>query len=121
MSIRTPVGLYVGDAVQVRLPEGRVSSILFQMARGLYFDSQKRPLRQEIPYVALRYSPDAWGRLAAGPFKDGPAKILGDVFECVFRHATEDPSITLWLFRFYRRIVFTVETGALSGESRRGD
>lgn len=116
LPIRTPSGLFVGEAVQVPLPDGLVSSILFQMARGLYFDSRKTRLTHEIPYEVLRRSPDDWGNLTDGPFKDKPPKILGDVFECAFTYATEDPTITLWLMRFYRRIVFTVETGALVGE-----
>jgi len=115
LSLRTPAGLYMGEAVEVPLPDGRIASILFQMARGLYFDSRKTALPQEIPYEVLRYSPDDWDRFASGPFKDKPAKILGDVFECAFICATEDPSITLWLMRFYRRLVFIIETGALVG------
>lgn len=88
----------------------------FQIARGLYFDSRKEKLPEGIPYEVLRRSPKDWDFLASEPFKDKPAKFLGDVFECAYICATEDPACTLWLMRFYRRIIFTLETGALVGE-----
>jgi hypothetical protein len=115
LALRSPAGLHLGEAIEVPLPDGRIASILFKMVRGLYFDSRKTRLVDEIPYEVLRHPPDAWTRFATA-FKDKAAKVLGDVFECAYMYGTEDPSITLWVMRFYRRIPFTIETGALVGE-----
>jgi hypothetical protein len=114
VEVRTPAGIYLGDAVQVPLPDGLVASILFQMARGLYFDRRKKQLPEDISFKVLRQRADTWVKLATGTFKGKARKTLDEVFECAFIYATEDPSVTCWIMRFYRRVVFTVETGEIS-------
>jgi len=109
--IVTPAGLYIGEAVEVPLPDGRMSSILFRMTQGLYYDSRSKPLSDTIPYDVRQHPLQEWKTLAS-QFDGKPAKVLGDVFECAFMWTDEDPSLTLWLLRFYQRVVFTVQTGS---------
>jgi hypothetical protein len=100
----------------VSLPDDRLPAILFRLARGLYFHARGERMPDGVPNRARRHTEGGLKNIVAG-FKGSAGMALGDVFECVYMSATEDPMTTLWLLRFYRRVVFTVETGLFVEEA----
>jgi hypothetical protein len=109
--MRTPAGVIVGEAYGVPLPPGRLASILFQVGRGLYFDSRGVVFDPSVPHELLVHPSSEWNNLAGGVFRGHASKVLGDVFACSYMWATEDPFSTLWLLGFYETLVFTLSTG----------
>lgn len=77
-----PAGLLVGKLYGVSLPEGRVSSILFRIMRGLYFKSRTVVFPPDTPYGILRHPLSEWDNLVREVFHDKAAKVLGNVFAC---------------------------------------
>jgi hypothetical protein len=108
----TPAGLLVGKRYGVSLPDGRVSSILFRIMRGLYFKCRKVVFPPDTPYEVLRHPLSEWDIFVREVFHDKPITVLGNVFACTCMHATEDPFTAAWLMCFYERLVFTSRTDA---------
>ena len=108
--MRTPAGLYVGELEVIEFPPGRISSIIFNIVRGLYYDSRRVIFPASTPYDVLRHPLYEWGNLVPA-FHDGAAKVLGHLFACKYIYATEDQFTTLWLIGFWERYVFSVRTG----------
>ena len=66
-----------GSATASHCPEGRVTSILFRIMRGLYFKSRKVVFPPDTPYEVLRHPLSEWDNLVREVFHDKAAKVLG--------------------------------------------
>jgi hypothetical protein len=102
-------GIYLGDYPKASVDDTRLSSVLSLMVRGLYYDARKQRLPNDYAVTVLRHDPwDYQAIYKAFNLSSRPAtRMLGEVFACALRWATEDPCITIWLLLFYNRVLFS--------------
>lgn len=95
----TPGGIYLGDIPAVRIDSERFRSAISMIVRGLYHKLMKQAIPDgyafDIRRIPRLNAAELWGMMlekkANGPFN------LGDVFDCLFLYAIEDPGATSWL------------------------
>ena len=110
-------GIYLGECVTCDLDEGRMSTILSTLVRGLYYHTDKRRIDSRYRFEIFRHY--AWdfrdilqefARWNATGNSTIRTRELGDVFGYVGSANPHDPSETMWLLWFYRRVFYSVTT-----------
>lgn len=108
--IYSRAGVYLGHFPQAYVDDGRLFQVLGMIVRGLYCDARKERLPDNCRVIVNRHDP--WDYPAVYEAFDLPSRpasrAVGGVFRCAFRRATEEPSLTLWLF--YNRVLFSPVT-----------
>lgn len=109
ISYHTKGGIYLGEFPSVPIDANRIGKIIFNIAQGMFFDHRKQCIPKEYECEVLRHEPwdfeNVWESFKSLNI-NGP-RILGEVFGCAYVSAEEDPSTTMWLIWFYKRVFFS--------------
>ncbi len=112
VELRTPAGLYGGQAYTIPTANDKTLEIMTMYVRGLYAYYYHKPLPRDMEFdfarggisnevndmiQTLNRSGGSYGRIGTG-----------DVFECVFGHAGDVPEAGIWILNFMRRALFVV-------------
>ncbi len=119
VSIRTPAGLYLGQAPGYHVDLERLGRVTNRIVRGLFFKTFGRILPtthgvRSFVESGLRDLPpdlDSVVRQTVMVLASTPLHQIGDdVFEYRYQVTSVDPNTTAWLFRFYNVEAFLVVT-----------
>ena len=106
-------GIYLGDVVAAPVDASRIERIMTRIVRGLYHDARRERISDDYSFKVLQYRPWDFKQLV-NKYEENKLSFnrrsLGDVFECGFLFAKEDPFTTFWLIVFYKQVFFTVDT-----------
>jgi hypothetical protein len=118
--IRTSAGLYLGHAATYPADLVRLGAVVRRTLLGLYYIESKERLPDS--HVAEVYDIEALPRLAPeheallerlvnAALSGKVRRIGGSVFAYAMVRLLESPTFTVWVFRFYRRVIFVGLTG----------
>lgn len=114
VSLFSPSGIYIGKGYGLDVPMDRLVRTLSTIVRGLYRAYGGRALPREVMFGVERICDFSGLPSILGPLAQagGIRKLAGDgeVFQCVFAIAPEEPSFSLWLLSFYNSVLFAVTT-----------
>jgi hypothetical protein len=106
-------GLYLGDRLAVPVERGRIDGVLAMMVRGLLFHLTKQHIPQNYVFTAnlmdAAKSEETIKNFVLLPHQ-GSYSWGDGVCECIFTQASDNPATTMWLLRFYRGVLFLVDT-----------
>jgi hypothetical protein len=109
----TPQGIYLGNVTAVPVEKARIDRVLALMVRGLVYHLQKQRIPQDYVFGVNLIKPegvvDTIRNFAVLPHEE-PFSWGEQVCECVFVQAADNPATMLWLLRFYRGVIFLVDT-----------
>jgi len=107
--MKTIEGVYLGDFPSFSIDQERLIRIFARIARGLYHDARKARIPDNYIVKMRRHYP--WDISAINSFFESRhpnSRALGDVFQCSFLSALEDPFTTEWLMLFYGSVCYSV-------------
>jgi len=109
----TPEGIYLGNRMVVPVEKARIDRVLALLVRGLLFHLRERRIPRDYVFDVNLVKPesvvDTVRAFVVLPHR-GPFVWGEQVCECVFIQAADDPAVTTWLLRFYRGVMFLVDT-----------
>lgn len=112
VELRTPGGLYGGQAYTSKEANDKTREIMAMYVRGLYVYYFHKMLPQDMDFDLVRagVSEELNNVLRTLNQNGGSyARISnGNVFECVFGHAADVPEAGIWILNFLRRALFVV-------------
>lgn len=109
--VRTPAGLYLGDVYGMPIEGERLNRTFGRITRGLYYRLYQQRLPDDCTFDPQRVKPEFKQATVDMFMSKGPRPIysIGETFECTYAIATEDPTVTFWLQRYFN-IFITVST-----------
>ena len=111
--LRSPAGIYLGQAISFPIDEERVRHIFSLIVRGLYYRLRKQRLRDDCVFSVRRLTAEefnrGWQELKETGF-NGPYLLGEGVFNFIFMYAAEQPSVTQFWLGFHELICFYVAT-----------
>jgi hypothetical protein len=111
--IFTPKGQYLGERTGILVEKARVEVVLTMMVRGLLYHLQKQRIPQDYVITVNLIEPtkvvETVQYVASLPH-ESPLSWGDQVCECIFVQAGDNPATTMWLLRFYRGVMFLVDT-----------
>ena len=112
VELRTPAGLYGGQAYTIPTANDKTLEIMTMYVRGLYelYLHKILPLDIESHFTRAGVSAEINDMMQYLNRNGGIyARISdGNVFECLFGHAHDVPEAGIWILNFMRRAVFVV-------------
>jgi len=112
MELRTPTGLYGGQAYTSQEANAKTLDILSLYVRGLYAYYCHKPLPQdmEFDFVRARINKELNNIIKMLNEKGDSYVRIGDgnIFECTYGLATDIPEAGIWILNFLRRALFVV-------------
>lgn len=112
VELRTPGGLYFGQAYTIPTATDKTLEIMTMYVRGLYAYYHHKPLPQgmEFDFVRADISNEVNDMIQTLNRGGGSYGKIGngDVFECAFGHAGDVPEAGIWILNFMRRALFVV-------------
>lgn len=114
VQIYSPGGIYLGKGLGLQIPNDRALRIFSTIVRGLHWYYRGLPLPPNVEFKVMRQRDVAKIDSVGNKLRQfgGVHRLVGDgeVFQCVFNVADDQPDVSLWLLCFYRRVVFVVGT-----------
>ena len=110
----TPSGIHLGKRMAIKYDEPRSERVVNKMVRGLYFFEFQKPILSSIE-IGSRFAQHA-SDIPTAIEDIAPSLIFGTrqwpgIFEYRFNRVTEQPEKSIWILRFFGKVVF----GALQG------
>ncbi len=106
-------GVYIGNRLAVPVEKERIDRVLGMMVRGLLFHLNDQCIPQSYVISAhlidAAKSEETIRNFVILPHQ-GPYSWGDGVCECVFTQAADSPATTMWLLRFYRGVLFLVDS-----------
>ena len=113
VNLVTPSGLFIKRGIVIKQDEPRLAKVVAKIVRGLYYFEYKEPLdiSTEIISQFLRTESDA-----AEAIKFNDQLLYGtrqwtNIFEYKFNRVEENHRCSMWVIRFFGKIVFWVISG----------
>ena len=110
VKLRSPSGLYLGDAEALRFPVRRINPVVKRIVRGLYWHHFRRRLLPGVKFLVVK-DPDISGIVDIIQNHTHLSSVQVETFQYRYGAAVEDPDQSVWLLRFYRATTFLVVTG----------
>lgn len=111
MKLRSPSGLYLGDAEAFQFPVRRINHVVQRIVRGLYWHHYRKSLLPDVSFLVMK-DPDISGVFNIIQNHTDLASVEAETFQYRYGVAAEDPRQSVWLLRFYEVTSFLVLTGA---------
>lgn len=111
VELRTPAGLYGGQAYTIPNANDKTLEIMSMYVRGLYAYYYHKPLPQEVEFDFVRMGIDRKLNDIIRMLRDGGGiASIGDgkVFQCAYGHTSDRPEAGIWVLNFVERGLFVV-------------
>jgi hypothetical protein len=111
--MRSPAGLFLGNAPAYGVSSARIQRFIERVIRGLFFNELGYALPAGYAVVAIPFAEQAGSLLTDMQRLLSGRRVRskgGGVFAYCWASAAEDPNATAWLLTFYDRMVFTALT-----------
>lgn len=107
-SLYTPSGIYLGNGMTINTDEKRFETVVNKILKGLYFFeyNQTFPDSAEITTFYLNQKKDYEPVKKVAPELKFGSRSWDGIFEYKFNRLPNDPSGSIWLFRFWGQIFF---------------
>ena len=115
MKLRSPSGVYLGDADALKFPKRRINPVVKRIVRGLYWHHYGRSLLPDIDFLVVK-DPDISGIVDIIQNHTILSSVEAETFQYRYGVAVEDPDQSVWLLRFYGATTFLVFTGEEEAE-----
>ena len=106
--LTTPSGLFLGRGIAIKQEEPRLARVVEKIIRGIYFFEYNERLDPliKIAAVFLRSEEDAAEPMTFNNQLYSGSRDWPDVFEYRFNRVTDKPEDSMWIIRFFGRIVY---------------
>jgi hypothetical protein len=111
VKVRSPSGLYLGDAEALQFAERRINHVVKRIVRGLYWHHYRISLLPDVSFLVLK-DPDISGVVNIIQNHTKLVSVEAKTFQYRYGVAAEDPRQSVWLLRFYEVTSFLIVTGA---------
>jgi hypothetical protein len=107
-SLYTPSGIYLGSGMTINTDEKRFGSVVNKILKGLYFFEYDQPFPNdtEISTIFLNQIEDYEPVKRVAPELKVGSRTWDGIFEYRFNRLPNDPSGSIWLFRFWGQTYF---------------
>jgi len=106
--LTTPSGIFLGRRIAIKQDEPNLAKVVEKIVRGLYFFEYNERLDPAIKIVALflRSEEDAVEPMKFNNQLHYGSREWPNVFEYRFNRTIEKPEDSMWIIRFFGRIVY---------------
>jgi hypothetical protein len=107
-SLYTPTGIYLGRGMTINTDEKRFGSVVNKILKGLYFFEYDQPLpnNAEITTIFMNLQDNFEPVKRVAPELKFGSKTWNGIFEYRFNRLADDPSGSIWMFRFWGQAYF---------------
>lgn len=119
--LKTSAGIVYGPEPTVEIDQARIARVLRRVVLGLFY--HELGSRLSPPYDAFSFQLGAYSELErdqlAGRLRGREAiRVGGGEFEYRWVAASDDPSVTQWVLRFFDRVIFIGTTWPVDEDGR---
>jgi len=109
----TPGGLYLGRRLAIRHDEARSAKVIHKIVRGLYYHEYQDPLPLSIEVIShfLQQSSEVSVVEKFAPMLLFGSREWPNLFEYRYNRVTDQPQCSLWVMRFFGKLVFWAVSG----------
>jgi len=110
VKLRSPSGIYLGDAEALKFPKRRINPVVKRIVRGLYWHHCRKSLLPDIDFLVVK-DPEISGIVDIIQNHTNLCSVEAGTFQYRYGVAVEDPDQSVWLLRFYGATTFLALTG----------
>lgn len=114
MPVHSSGGIYLGEANGFILDQTKTDRLFGRITRGMYFRlTNETRLPNDSTFEVAKVPFDGKQKAIDILTKFGPKPVyrIDETFECMYAIAKEEPSLSMWLYRFINVFVFVTTNG----------